>query len=385
MRNFTFLSPTKIIFGRGAEEQVGNIIKEYGSSVLIVHYGDEFIRSTGLIERVRGYLEDAGIRCMELDGIKPNPTIDKVYEGIELCRENKIETVLAVGGGSVIDSAKGIAVGAACGEDILPFYLQEKVPEKTLPMGSIVTIAASGSESSNCTCLYRDGEKIEFLEDIVRPKFAILDPELTVTLPHYQTFCGIIDIFSHVLERYCTTVKDMDFVDHLCEGAMRSIIRNAGILARDPANYAARAEIMLTADIVHNDLLHMGGQPDVGGHWLAQAVSELYDLTHGATIAMVMPAWLRAIYKMDLERFAQYAVRVWGVEYDPSDLEGTALQGIQRTEDFIRNTGIPVKFSELGIEPDIDALTEHAAKRGSVGLCFTLYKADIRRIFQMIQ
>lgn len=384
MRNFNYLNPTKIYFGKGAEVQIADIIKPYGKSVLIVHYGDAFIKASGLIKRIRGYMENAGIICYELDGIKPNPLIEKAYEGIELCKRNQIEVVLAVGGGSVIDTAKGIAVGAACEEDILPFYMQEKVPEKMLPMGSIVTIAATGSESSNCTCLYKANEKIEFLEDVVRPNFAVLNPELTVTLPHYQTFCGIIDIFSHVLERYCTDVQDIDFVDHLCEATMRSLIRNANILLREPDNYAARAEVMLIANIAHNDMLHMGGQPDVGGHWLAQAISEMYDLAHGATIALVMVPWLKSIYKKDLRRFSKYAVRVWGVEYDPNDLEGVALRGIQLTEQFLRSTGIPVSFSELDMEVDIEELTRRASKRGSVGLCFTLYPEEIHKLFELI-
>lgn len=385
MRNFNYLNPTKIYFGRDAEMQIADIIKPYGSRVLIVHYGDAFIKSSGLIERIRGYMENAGITCYELDGIKPNPLIEKAYEGIELCKRKRIEVILAVGGGSVIDTAKGIAAGAACEEDILSFYMQEKAPEKMLPMGSIVTIAATGSESSNCTCLYRDNEKIEFLEDVVRPDFAVLNPGLTVTLPHYQTFCGVIDIFSHVLERYCTDVHDIDFVDHLCEAAMRSLIRNANILLREPDNYAARAEVMLIANIAHNDLLHMGGQPDVGGHWLAQAISEMYDLAHGATIALVMTPWLKSIYKKDLRRFSQYAVRVWGVEYDPNDLEGVALRGIQLTEQFLRSTGIALRFSELGMEADIEELTKRASKRGSVGLCFTLYPEEIHKLFELIQ
>lgn len=385
MRNFTFLNPTKIIFGKDAEEQVGKVVKPYGSSVLIVHYGDAFIKASGLIDRVRKSLEQENITCYELDKIKPNPVIERVYDGIELCKKNNIEVVLAVGGGSVIDTAKGIAVGAACEEDILPFYLQEKVPKKRISMGSIVTIASAGSESSNCSCVYKDGEKIEFLEDVIRPDFAILNPELTITLPHYQTFCGIVDTFSHVLERYCTTVKDIDFVDHLCEATMRSLIRNANILLREPENYAARSEVMLIANMAHNDLLHMGGQPDVGGHWLAQAISELYDLAHGATIALVMPSWLRAIYKKDLNRFVQYAVRVWGVEYDPNDLEGVALRGIQLTEDFIRSTGLPTRFSELDMEIDIEKLTKRASKRGSVGLCFTLYPEEIHELFVSAQ
>lgn len=385
MRNFTFLNPTKIVFGKEAEKQIADVIKPYGEKVLIVHYGDAFIKSTGLIERLKGYLEEEGITSIELAGIKPNPTLEKVYEGIKICKQEKVDVVLAVGGGSVIDTAKGIAVGAVTDKDVLLFYKQEAIPEKMLPMGSVVTIAATGSESSNCTCLYYNGEKIEFLEDVIRPNFAILNPELTITLPHFQTFCGVVDTFSHILERYTTTVKDMDYVDHLCEASMRSLIRNANILLRDPKNYAARAEVMLLANMAHNDMLHMGGQPDVGGHWLAQAISELYDLAHGETIGLVMPSWLRMIYKKDISRFAQYAVRVWGVEYDPNDLEGVALRGIQLTEDFIRSTGLPTKFSELDFEVDIEELTRKASKRGSVGLCFTLYPDEIHELFLMIK
>jgi hypothetical protein len=335
MENFTFLSPTKIIFGRGVENQVGDETRVYSKKVLL-HYGGGTIKRIGLYDRVVKSLRDAGVEFIELGGVQPNPRLSLVKQGIELCRKHNIDFILAVGGGSVIDSAKAIAVGVPYEGDVWDFYSGKEVPEKALPVGVVLTIPAAGSEASKSSVItnedgwYKRGLNVE----IIRPKFAIMNPEITFTLPPYQTACGAADIMAHVMERYFTHQKDVDFTDRLCEATLKTIIKNVPIVLEEPENYQARAEIMWASTIAHNDLLSTGRIGDWASHAIEHELSGIYDVPHGAGLAVVFPAWMKYVYKEDVDRFVQFATRVWDVEMDFSNPDRTALEGIYRLTQF---------------------------------------------------
>lgn len=387
MENFEFYSPTRIIFGRGVEERVGTETKKYANKVLL-HYGGGSIKKTGLYQKVTLSLREAGVDFVELGGVQPNPRLSLVREGIALCREHKLEMVLAVGGGSVIDSAKAIALGVPYQGDVWDFFANKAVPTEALPKGVVLTIPAAGSEASKSAVItnedgwYKWGLNVE----LNRPQFAIMNPELTFTLPPYQTACGAVDIMAHIMERYFTHVTDVDLTDRLCEGALKSMIRNTLIAIKEPDNYAVRAEMMWAGTLAHNDLLGTGRIGDWAAHMIEQEISAIYDVAHGAGLAVVIPAWMKYTFKRNLNMFIKFAVRVWDVDYDFDQPERTAWEGIRRLEHFYRQIGMPVTLAELGV-PD-DRLEEMARKAmkpwlTSVGAVSQFTSEDILEVLKL--
>lgn len=361
MENFEFLSPTRIIFGRGVENRVGEEAKKYGAKVLL-HYGGGSIKQSGLYDKVVASLKSAGVEFAELPGVQPNPRLSLVREGINICRKEGIGLILAVGGGSVIDSAKAIAVGTPYSGDVWDFWSNKAQPQEALPVGVVLTIPAAGSEASDSAVITNEDGWLKWglNNDINRPKFAIMNPELTFTLPAYQTACGAVDIMAHVMERYFTDVKHVDLTDHLCEAVLKTMIKNTTIALARPDDYNARAEMMWAGTLAHNGLLSTGRLGDWTAHQIEQELSAIYDVAHGAGLAVIFPAWMKYMLPRNLEKFVQFAVRVWGVEYDFEEPERTAREGIQRLEEFYRRIGMPTRLGELGIGND--RLEEMAGK-----------------------
>ncbi len=387
MDNFEFLNPTKIIFGRGTENQVGREVKKFSSSCLL-HYGGGSIRKSGLYDRVVASLKEAGVRFAELGGVQPNPRVGLVREGIELCRKHKLEFVLAVGGGSVIDSAKAIAVGVPYTGDVWDFFTGKLLPETKLPVGSILTIPAAGSEASH-SCVITNDEgmlKRPLNMEMNRPSFAIMNPELTFSLPPYQTACGVSDIMAHVMERYFTLTPKVDFTDRLCEATLKTVIGNAPIVLEKPDDYDARAEIMWASTIAHNNLLSTGRIGDFGSHLIEHELSGINDVAHGAGLAVVFPAWMKYVQKKMLPRFVQFAVRVWNVEQWFDDPERTAREGIRRLEEFFVRIGMPVRLGEIGLgESHLDEIVRKTliGRGETVGNVIKLGREDIRGVLKL--
>ncbi|HBM79345.1 MAG TPA: NADH-dependent alcohol dehydrogenase [Clostridiaceae bacterium] len=385
MQDFTFQCPTKIIFGRNTENQVGKEVKKYGSRILL-HYGGGSIKRTGLYDRIIKSLKAEGIEVMELSGVKPNPRLSMVHEGIKICRENKINFILAVGGGSAIDSAKAIALGVPYDGDVWDFYVGKAKPRKVLPLGVVLTLPATGSEASASSVITNeDGWYKKGLgSDLNRPKFSIMNPELTFTLPAFQTFSGISDIMAHVQERYFTNTKHVELTDRLSEATLKTVINNAKILLNDPKNYDARAEIMWAGTIAHNGLLGTGREEDWASHRIEHELSGIYDVTHGAGLAVVFPAWMKYVYKHDVERFAKYAVRVWDVEPDFDNIENTVLEGIRRYQSFLKSVGLPTTLKELNVPYDrFDEMAEKCTQFGPVGGFIKVHKEDVINILNI--
>lgn len=387
LENFTFLSPTKIIFGRGTENQVGSETKKYAGKALL-HYGGGSIKRTGLYDKVIKSLNDAGVEFIELGGVQPNPRLSLVRKGIQLCREKEVDFILAVGGGSVIDSAKAIALGVPYNGDVWDFFEEKAVPETSLPVGVVLTLAAAGSEASqSCVITNEDGWLKRGLNTPEnRPVFAIMNPELTFTLPPYQTACGAVDIMAHVMERYFTNVRHVDYTDRLCEATLKTIIKHVPIVLEEPENYDARAEIMWAGTLAHNDLVGTGRIGDWSSHQIEHELSGIYDIAHGAGLAVIFPAWMKYVYKHDINRFVQFAVRIWNVEQDFENPERTALEGIYRMEEFFKSIGLPTRLSELGIPDDrFDEMAEKCKKTNgnTVGSFVELDKNDIINILKL--
>jgi hypothetical protein len=387
LENFEFLSPTNIIFGRDTENQVGEETKKYSSKILL-HYGGGSIKKTGLYDKVIKSLKEANIDFIELSGVKPNPRLSFVYEGIELCRENDIDFILAVGGGSVIDSAKAIAMGVPYDGDVWDFYAGKATPKEVLPIGVILTIAAAGSEASRSSVITNEDGwyKVGLNCDFTRPKFAIMNPELTFTLPPYQTACGVVDIMAHVMERYFTNVPNVDLTDRLCEGTLKAVIENAPIALEEPENYNARAEIMWASTLAHNDLLSTGRIGDFASHKIEHELSALYDVAHGAGLAVIFPAWMRYVYKQNMDKFVQFAVRVWNVDFNFESPERTALEGINRMTDFFKRLGMPITLKELNIPEDkLEEMADKATKSDTfqLGNFVKLNKEDVLNILKL--
>jgi alcohol dehydrogenase YqhD (iron-dependent ADH family) len=387
MQNFEFLNPTRIIFGKGAENRVGEFSKEFGRKVLI-HYGGGSIKKLGLYDKVIDSLKAANVEVFELGGVKPNPRVSLVRVGIKMCRENGIDFILAVGGGSVIDSAKAISVGVGYEGDVWDYFLGNAQMAETLPIGVVLTIPAAGSETAPGSVITNEEGwlKRTIIYNDLRPKFAILNPELTFTLPAWQTASGAADIMSHVMERYFTNVEHTDFTDRLCEATLKTIIKNAPIALSEPENYNARAEIMWAGTFAHNDMLGTGREGDWASHEIEHELSARYDVTHGAGLAVIFPAWMKYVYKNNINRFAQFAERVWNVEYDIQNPERTALEGINRITNFFKELGLPVSFRDLDI-PDthIEEMAALSARNGTVGNFVKLTKEDVVNIYKLAQ
>lgn len=382
MNNFIFENPTKIVFGKDTELQTGKLTAQYTNKVLL-HYGGGSIKKSGLYDKVTASLKESGIDYTELGGVKPNPRLSLVREGIELCRKEKIDFILAVGGGSVIDSAKAIALGVPNSCDVWDFYTGKAEPETMLPVGVVLTIAAAGSESSNGSVITNeDGNyKRSYAGPLMFPKFAILNPQLTVTLPNNQLVNGIADIMAHIMERYFTQTEHTDLSDRLCEAALKSIILNGRKVLANPDNYDARAEVVWCGTIAHNNLLGMGRTEDWGSHQIEHELSGIYDIAHGAGLAIVFPAWMQYVYKANQNRFVQYAVRVWGVDDTMLDQEEIAKEGIRRTKQFFKELGLPVALSDLGIGTEnIALMAKKAVENGPVGNFVPLKAEDVEKI-----
>ncbi len=390
MYDFTYYTPTKVVFGKGAENQTGALVKAQGCKKVLIHYGGGSVVRSGLLERIKASLDKAGVAHIELGGVVPNPRLSLVYQGIELARKEGVDFLLAVGGGSVIDSAKAIAYGLAEEADVWELYDHTRRAKACLPVGAVLTISAAGSEMSNSSVITKDegGVKRGYNDDICRPRFAVMNPELTVTLPPYQTASGCTDILMHTMERYFTPNGTMELTDSLAEGLMRTVMKNAVILRDDPANYNARAEIMWAGSLSHNGLTGCGSD---GGDWaphgLEHEMGGMFDVTHGAGLAAVWGSWARYVYRDCLDRFVRFAVNVMGVEAGGTP-EDTALQGIEAMEDFYRSIHMPACISELGIAPSHEQLETMAkmcivAGGGKKGSAKVLYETDCLKIYEM--
>ncbi len=386
MDNFQFWSPTEFVFGKGTENEAGKYVKKHGGTKVLLHYGGGSAIKSGLIDRVRKSLSDNGIEYVELGGVKPNPRDTLVYEGIDLCREEKVDFILSVGGGSVIDSSKAIAMGVPYDGDFWDFYTG-KSPEAALPVATILTIAAAGSEGSGDSVITKEegGLKRGAGSDLIRPRFSIMNPELTCTLPPYQTACGATDIMAHVFERYFTNTEEVEITDRLCEAVLMTMIKETPRVIADPSNYQARANIMWAGTVAHTNIVGVGRQQDWNSHGIEHELSALYDCAHGAGLAVIMPAWMEFVYKHNVMRFAQAAVRVWGCKMDFENPEATALEGISRFRSFLHNIGMPINFEELGAKKeDIPALVEKfGIGDGRTGGFVALSAADITEIYNI--
>ena len=387
MQNFRFYNSTEIIFGKETHKAVGAETKKYAKKVLL-HYGGGHIKRSGLYDEVTTSLHDAGVDFVELGGVQPNPKLDLVREGIDLVRKSGVDFILAVGGGSVIDSAKAIGIGALYDGDVWDFYTDKAEVTEMIPIGVVLTIPAAGSESSGGSVItdWENNNKRHCEYTLMRPTFAIMNPELTFSLPPYQTACGAADIMVHVFERYFTTEPNVAFTDRLCEAALKTMIDNVPIVLSDPENYAARAEIMWTGTVAHNDLMNTGRIGDWASHMIEHELSAVNDVAHGAGLAIIVPAWMTYVYKHDISRFVQFAVRVWNVEQDYFDPEKTAREGIARTKAFFKALGLPTSLSEIGIgEESFVHMAENCRKfdGNTVGNFIKLNPQDIVNIFNI--
>jgi len=390
MKNFEYYAPTKVVFGKDTEEQTGKLIKAQNCKKVLVHFGGSSAKKSGLLDKVFNSLTIAGIDYVTLGGVVPNPRVSKVYEGIELCKKEGVDFILAVGGGSVIDSAKAIGYGMANDCDVWDLYSGKAQATGCLPIGVILTIAAAGSEMSNSSVITNEegGLKRGCNSDYSRCKFAIMNPELTYTLPQYQTESGCTDILMHTMERYFTTERSMEMTDSISEGLMRTVIRNAKILMKNPQSYDARAEIMWAGSLSYNGLTGCGSVGDWSCHQLEHELGGMFDVAHGAGLAAVWGSWARYVYKTDVTRFAQFAVNVLGVSNDFNDPEKTALEGIEAMEDFYRIIDMPTSIRELGVELTDEQLHELAYKCSfkntrTIGSFQSLNMEDMKKIYIM--
>ena len=391
MHNFEYYTPTRIIFGRNAENMAADLIKRYGGTRVLVHYGQGSAVRSGLMARVKKNLDEAGLFHVELGGVVPNPHLDKVRAGFALGSLNQVDFVLAVGGGSVIDSAKAIAFALAePKENVWDLFERKRQPKASLPVGSILTISAAGSEMSRNVVLTNEQtrKKRGFGDALARPKFAIMNPDLTMTLPDYQTAAGCVDIMMHTMERYFTSGGNMQITDAIAEGLLRTVMKNANILRLNPKSYDARAEIMWSSSLAHNGLTGCGNDGgDFATHNLEYELSGMFNVTHGAGLAALWGSWARYVYKVCLPRFVQFAVNVMGVDASGKSEEEVAVRGIIELENFYRKIGMPTSMSELGIKLTDEQIREMAescekATGGSIGSAKRLYFDDMVKIYE---
>lgn len=350
MNNFTFYSPTFFAFGKGQERETGKLVKRFGGTKVLLHYGGGSVVRSGLLERVKASLNAEGITFTELGGVQPNPRDGLVYQGIRLCREEGIDFLLAIGGGSTIDSAKAIAMGVPYEGDFWDFYCGKR-PDTALPIGTVLTIAAAGSEGSGDSVITKEDGlyKRDASGDCLRPKFSILNPELAETLPAYQTACGATDIMAHVFERYFTNTTEVEITDRLCEAILLTMCKETPRVIADPHNYDARANIMWAGMTAHNNIVGVGRAQDWNSHEMEHQLSALYDCAHGAGLAVIMPAWMSYVAEHhDCMRMAQMSVRVFGCQMNFENPKETALQGIAAFRRFLASIGMPVNFEQLG-------------------------------------
>lgn len=387
MQDFTFTNPATVHFGRNALDHLEHEVKSRATTVLLV-YGGKSVKASGLYERIRQEIKRAGAQLYELAGVMPNPRLSLAREGIRLCREHKVELVLGVGGGSAIDTAKSVAAGACYDGDVWDFFTKKAVPERALPIGAILTLPAAGSEMSFNAMLVNEEKRIKRGYDSIHnvPKFSILNPELTFTLPPFQTACGCSDILAHLMERYFTRTEHVELVDRLLEGAMKTVIRNAPIALREPENYDARAEIMWTSSLAHNGLFSTGRTADWASHNIDRELGAAYDTTHGAGLAVIFPAWMQYVHRADSRKFVQFAQRVFDVDFAPDcGEEATVLEGIRRLESFYRSLELPASLTELGVGREkFEEMAQQAAPQdATIGKFLPLRAADIVKILEL--
>ena len=388
MNNFVFYSPTEFVFGKATEMQVGALARKYGARKVMIVYGGGSVVRSGLLDRVKQSLQEAGIEYCLMGGVQPNPVDTKVYEGIEFCRREQADMLLPAGGGSVIDTAKAIAAGVLYEGDFWDFYIGKAKVTKALKVAVVLTIPAAGSEGSGNTVITKlDGlQKLSLrVPEVLRPVFSIMNPELTYTLPPFQTACGVADMMAHIMERYFTNTQEVEIGDRLCEGTLMAIINEAPKVMRNPEDYGARANLMWAGMIAHNGTCGVGCEEDWASHFLEHEISAIYGVTHGAGLSVIFPAWMTWMVEHNVGKIAQYAVRVWGVP-ESEDKKAVALEGIGKLKAFFSSLGLPVTFKELGVEnPDVDRLADslHRNKGELVGNYVKLTKQDSKEIYHL--
>lgn len=391
MFDFKYFTPTKVLFGKNTEDKVADLIQEFGGKKVLIHYGGGSVIRSGLMQKVTDKLDAAGIAYVKLGGAVPNPRLSLVYEGIELCKKEGLDFILALGGGSAIDSAKAIGYGVMNDGDVWDLYDYKKQAKACMPLGVILTLAATGSEMSDSSVITKEEGLVKrgYSSDFCRPRFAILNPELTMTLPDYQTACGCTDIMMHTMERYFTNGGNMELTDSMAEALLRTVKSNALILAKDPKNYDARAEVMWAGSLSHNGLTGCGND---GGDWMTHKLEHelggLYDVAHGAGLAAIWGSWARYVYKNCLPRFKRYAINVMGISASAGTDEEIALKGIEAMEDFYREIKMPTNLRELGVNATDDDLKLMAHKcavgvNGGKGSARFLKEEDMLEIYKM--
>jgi hypothetical protein len=389
MESFEFMSPTKFILQEDADKLCGQEVKKISDVCLFVHYGDDFTYKSGLYDRIVESLESAGVKYYELSGVEPNPKVSLVRKGIEICKAKNVGCILAAGGGSVIDTAKAVGIGAKYDGDVWDFYSKKAYPIETLPVGTVMTLPATGSEGSRGSVLRNTekGESADVLSDLLRPIFTLMNPELTLTIPKHQTVYGIVDMFSHIMERYFSCSVDVNLTDYMCEGVMKSILVNSHALMKDLSDYNARTELMWSSVIAHNDLLGAGRKQDWATHMLGAQLSAQYNTVHGAALSVLFPCWAEYVFKDNIPRFVQFAHRVFNVEVDFYQPEKTALEGIRRLREFFLSMGAPGTLGEIGIENDekFRKMAEDACRFGNIGGLKSLDADDAEQIYKMAQ
>jgi alcohol dehydrogenase YqhD (iron-dependent ADH family) len=386
LENFVFENPTRIIFGRETQKDVGKEVKKHSHRVLF-HYGMGSIKKSGLYDEVKAYLLQSEIKVFELGGVQPNPRLSLTIEGARICRENDIGFILAVGGGSVIDSAKAIALNVPYkGESMWDFVTKKAKPVSALPVGVVLTIPAAGSESSDVAVITNDDGMLKwgYHNELIYPVFAIINPELTFTLPDEQLVSGAADIIAHVMERYFTRVKNVDLTDRLCEAVMKTVIENAPLALKHSGDYNPRAELMWASTLAHNNLLNTGRIGDWGSHKLAHELSTYCGVPHGAALAIIFPAWMKYVYKEDMDIFHKFAVRVFDVNPEQENAEDAVLEGIKRLISFYKGLGLPTCLRDIGVGKEVlDEMAEKTQLFGSIGRFKELDKQDVINIFEI--
>lgn len=391
IKDFNFYAPTRVVFGRDSEQQLAQLIRQFGGKRVLVHYGGSSARRSGLLDRTFNTLREAGIYFVELGGVVPNPLLSKVQEGIDLCRRERVDFILAVGGGSVIDSAKAIGYGVGYDGDVWDFWAGKAAPQSCMPIGVILTIPAAGSEMSNsCVITCDDGLlKRGINSDLCRCRFCIMNPELTYTLPPYQTAAGATDIMMHTMERYFSKYEEMSLTDAIAEALLRTVKDSVFEVLANPEDYRHRAQIMWAGSLAHNDLTECGMEKDFATHRLEHELSAVYGVTHGAGLAALWGSWARYVLPKHVSRFVQFAVNVMGVTNDFSHPEATALKGIEAIERFYRAIGMPTNIGELLdrtlTDDELNTLAERCSRGGTitVGAMEVLDQQTMLAIYRM--
>ncbi|TVY10010.1 iron-containing alcohol dehydrogenase [Paenibacillus cremeus] len=387
MNSFRFYNPTQIIFGEGTADTVGQQLASVGAKSVLLIYGGGSIKKSGLYDRVIKQLQEIGAKVVELPGVEPNPRVSTVRKGIELCRSENVDFILAVGGGSVIDAAKAVAVGVPYEGDVWDFLMRKAEIRGALPLGAVLTLSATGSEM-NGSAVITDWEhqlKKAFGSIYAYPKFSILDPTLTYTVPADQTVNGAVDMMSHVFEQYFSLTTDTPLQERLCESILQTVIENAELALKEPTNYAARANIMLCGTYALNGgMISVGMQNDWATHMIEHEVSAIYDIAHAAGLAILFPNWMKYVYRERIDRFVQFAVRVWGVDPNGKSDEEIALAGIQATRDYFSRIGAPARLADLGIGAEhLDQMAKETVRFHPVGSFKKLAEQDVRAILEM--